>query len=173
MNLSHGLALLVGGWLAIVSWRWVARRWRAALLSRRFARAQRKEREAPRLLRRAGYTVLASQVEREFSFWVGGEPVLVHLRADYLVSKRGRLYVAEVKSGQRAPDPTERATRRQLLEYRAAYEVDGVLLVNAEARSIAEVRFPRLAATSSRGFGLGFLAGMAGSSLFFWFWVMR
>ena len=34
-----------------------------------------------------------------------------------LVERRGRRFVAEVKTGERAPDPLARPTRRQLLEY--------------------------------------------------------
>ena len=65
-------------------------------------------------------------------------------RADLLVERDGRLYVADVKSGALATDPTLPATRRQLLEYLLAYEVDGALLVDMEARQIREVVFPAL-----------------------------
>ena len=37
---------------------------------------------------------------------------------------------------------THRATRRQLLEYAAVFDVDGVLLVDAEGGRIHRVEFP-------------------------------
>ena len=91
------------------------------------------------------------------------------LRADLLVTRNGRRYVAEVKTGRTAPRLDCAATRRQLLEYRIAFGVDGVLLVDAEsdcvivvelgsldaaadeARSRAmSIRFPRCSRSASR-----------------------
>ena len=64
----------------------------------------------------------------------------MHCRADLLVEARsrsgflrGQRFVAEVKTGERAIDPTHPATRRQLMEYLHVFEVDGVLLVDREA----------------------------------------
>jgi hypothetical protein len=73
---------------------------------------------------------------------VDGESVPVTVRADYLVVRAGRRYVAEVKTGSTAPSAHHVATRRQLLEYRHAFEVDGVLLVDPEEDSVSEVSFP-------------------------------
>ena len=50
-------------------------------------------------------------------------------------------FVAEVKTGSRAPDPTLPATRRQLLEYTFVFGVDRVLLVDAQAGVIRTVTF--------------------------------
>lgn len=94
------------------------------------------------LLRESGYEVLGAQLETDYSLMVDGEPQLVQLRADYLVSRRGLTYVAEVKSGRKAPQLANSATRRQLLEYSIAYGVDGVLLVDATACRIHRVEFP-------------------------------
>ena len=74
------------------------------------------------------------------------------MRADFVVVRRGRRYVAEVKTGQAAPDIAAPATRRQLLEYRCAFGVDGVLLVDAEAGRVHAVDFalpPAAAAAAS------------------------
>ena len=67
-------------------------------------------------------------------------PIVV--RADLLVSRGARRFVAEVKTGARAPRIETAATRRQLLEYAVAYDVDGVLLVDMEEHTISEVEFP-------------------------------
>jgi hypothetical protein len=49
-----------------------------------------------------------------------------------------------------APQPRHGATRRQLLEYRLAFDVDGILLVEPEHALIREVRFPTVE-TKDRG----------------------
>jgi hypothetical protein len=111
-------------------------------LRARTARAQRGEREAAAMLERAGWTVLAQQVQGSYELWAGGVTRVIGLRADYVVEAGGRRFVAEVKTGQRAVELSNPATRRQLLEYRMAFDVEGVLLVDAEAGRVDEVRFP-------------------------------
>ena len=66
----------------------------------------------------------------------------VHNRADRVVEQDGRIYVADVKTGDRARDPTTPATRRQLLEYWLSHEADGVLLVDMETETVHVVAFP-------------------------------
>ena len=63
------------------------------------------------------------------------------MRADYLVEADGEVLVAEVKTGDVAPRIETAATRRQLLEYHVAFEVDGVLLVCPERGVIHRVDF--------------------------------
>jgi hypothetical protein len=160
-------ALLLGGVfgisLALALGRYLRRRRARA----RFARAARKEAEAARLLQRRGYEVLAAQVEGRCLLLQDGEPLEAPLRADYLVSRGLKRYIAEVKSGARAPDVLDRHTRRQLLEYSAAYEVDGVLLVDAESGAVSEIAFPALRRRRGGGFALGALLGAAGAALLF------
>jgi hypothetical protein len=50
--------------------------------------------------------------------------------------------VVEVKTGKSAPNPKTTATRRQLREYAAVYEADGVLLADMNAGTLHEIRFP-------------------------------
>lgn len=117
-------------------------RWSRSRRARvRAARAGAGEREAAHLLTSAGYDVEASQVSLAYDVVVDGAPLAVPLRADYLVRREGRRYVAEVKTGEVAPRLATAATRRQLLEYLVAFDVDGVLLVDAEAGAVHEVRF--------------------------------
>jgi hypothetical protein len=69
--------------------------------------------------------------------------------------------VAEVKTGTQAPRFEHADTRRQLLEYQLAFEVDSVLLVDVEAGEVREVSFP-LAHKARRvrlGLWLGLVAG--------------
>lgn len=151
---------------ARLAWRSTARRW---ALSRIRARARRGERDAERLLAREGYRVTARQARARVTYRVDGDPRTVEVVADLLVTRAGRTYVAEVKTGARAPDPTHRSTRRQLLEYGHAFEADGVLLVDAEAGRVHRVGLPRRDARASPWIAIaaGFAAGAAVGWLLF------
>lgn len=124
------VALALHGWYV---------RWR---LRRRWSHARKVERQAARVLEGAGYTVLGRQIETSYTILVDGNPTEVALRADYLVSRGGRQFVAEVKAGDVAPRLDTATTRRQLLEYLVAFQVDGVLLVDGEQGQVHEVTFP-------------------------------
>jgi hypothetical protein len=128
------LLVLAKGWLG----RALARR-RSRLRNRR---AIRGERRAEVLLERLGYTILERQAPAVWTVVCDGAEHDISLRADLLVSKNGDRFVAEVKTGQLAPRLTTSSTRRQLLEYRVAYDVDGVLLVDAEQDRVMAVDFP-------------------------------
>lgn len=132
-----------GGGLALVQtmrlwWRVASVRWR---LRDQSERAAAGEARAEKLLRRAGYRVDARQATQRWAVHVDGEAHEVTLRADFIVTRRGRRYVAEVKTGGDAPEIAAPATRRQLLEYRCAFAVDGILLVDAEAGGVHAVDF--------------------------------
>jgi hypothetical protein len=124
-------------------------RWRSrALARRRWTRAAAGEIEAEELLAEQGFAVLDRQAGLVWAIECDGEPHPVELRADLLVERDGRRYVAEVKTGISAPLLTNAATRRQLLEYCVAYQVDSVLLVDIDAQAIREVTFGRLSGGS-------------------------
>ncbi|WP_437673212.1 hypothetical protein [Sorangium sp. So ce131] len=127
--------------------------WQRARQRRRLDRFREQgaagEARAEALLRELGYTILGRQVAVSYGVQVDGEPITVGLRADYLVAHGRRRYVAEVKTGRLAPRIDTPATRRQLLEYRLAFDVDGVLLVDAETRRVRSVVFPLPAGVSA------------------------
>jgi hypothetical protein len=129
------LAALIG----VLFWFWLKR----DRLRRRFNKASQAEEDALHLARKAGYRVLSTQVAGVATIIVDGERLESALRADMLLSRWGRRYIGEVKSGKRAPDPKERATRRQLLEYSLAFEADGLLLFDMEKKRIRRIEFPR------------------------------
>ncbi len=104
--------------------------------------AKRGEARAEQLLRARGFDVVDRQVAGAWTLRVDGEPVHAAVRADLLVRRRGRTYVAEVKTGRRVTDPRFPATRRQLLEYALVFQPDGVLLVDVDAGLIRQVDFP-------------------------------
>jgi len=163
---SVPLRVVVAVALAVIcaAWAWSVlrmrhRRWRR---QRRWRWAVQAETHASRLLAQQGYEVLGAQVRSSYDLVVDGVARPVALRADYVVARAGRTYVAEVKSGQRAPLLETAATRRQLLEYLVAFDVHGVLLIDGETRRVHEVVFPagtdRAAAASPRGLSLPWAA---------------
>jgi hypothetical protein len=143
------VCLLAGALIALVLVRRM-RAWRGSRRARmRAARAGEGESDAVGLLEAAGYRIVAKQARAWWTPTIDGEPHETELRADYLVEleEDGALFVAEVKTGDRAPDLSTAATRRQLLEYEIAFNValgaTGVLLVCPERGTIHRVRFPR------------------------------
>jgi len=113
-------------------------KWR---LAQRAEHAASAEAWAAHLLRDAGYDILGAQVKTSYVLGVDRREMVIGLRADYVVRRKGRTFVAEVKSGRYAPSLETAATRRQLLEYLLAFDVDGVLLVDAEAGQIQQITF--------------------------------
>jgi hypothetical protein len=119
----------------------LARRRSRALVRRRWTRAAAGEIEAEGLLSEHGFAIVDRQAGLVWEIDCDGEAHPVELRADLLVERDGRRYVAEVKTGVTAPLLTNAATRRQLLEYCVAYQVDSVLLVDIEAQAVREITF--------------------------------
>lgn len=135
-------ALLLAVCVVVVT---VLRGWGArARVRARAERAVRGEREAVAVLRARGFAVVASQATAVLPVEIDGETFLAGLRADYIVAKNGARFVAEVKTGALAPSVATAATRRQLLEYELAFDVDGVLLVDAEQARVHAIVFPTL-----------------------------
>ena len=133
--------------LGLVLWLFVVGRIRGGRGRRRAVKRARRasagELAAEELLEAEGYTVLDRQVRCVWWMEVDGEEEEVELRADLLVERDGERFIAEVKTGVQAPDPTFPPTRRQLLEYRLAFDPHRVLLVDIEGSEIMEVTFPR------------------------------
>jgi Holliday junction resolvase-like predicted endonuclease len=133
---------LGGALAALVLARWT-RAWRGSRRARtRARRAGHGEEDAAVMLRRAGFKIVARQARTWWAPVVDGEPQETEVRADYLVEGGGELLVAEVKTGDEAPQLATAATRRQLLEYHVAFAADGVLLVCPELGAIHRVEFP-------------------------------
>ena len=123
---------------ARISWRRAATRLR---WQQKRTRARAGEEDAERLLSNSGFRVLRRQYRQPWTIAVDGSTEQVELRADLLVEKGSKQYVVEVKTGAIAPNIRTAATRRQLLEYRLAYDVDGALLVDMEKRRIHRIDF--------------------------------
>ena len=123
----------------------LVRRWaRRRRMSLRMVRAVLGEERAPSLLDDRGFTVIGAQVVVDHAVRIDDRVVVIPLRADYLAERDGARYVVEVKTGALAPRIETSTTRRQILEYRIAFDVDGVVLVDAEAGRVHEITFPQL-----------------------------
>ena len=148
MSNEAAILLLLGVILLLVVAWWRARH-RVRRGNRRRQRiAAKGEQEAEVLLAAEGFRILDRQITARWTLQVDGVPQPVHCRADLLVQarsrsafRRGQRFVAEVKTGDRATDPTHPATRRQLMEYLHVFDVDGVLLVDMRHRRVRHVVF--------------------------------
>lgn len=138
------LGLLLGSWLA---------RFRVRLRVAKSRRVGRHgEQVARRLLRKAGFRVVAEQRTLRGTVLVDGDPVEYTVRVDAIVERDGECFVAEFKAGAQTASVSARATRRQLLEYAWLGGCDAVVLVDVVERQVRRVHFPQ---PRSRGIELG------------------
>ena len=128
------LAILVAVWLRARLRRWWGRSRPAQAPG---AGGEGREVAAAQLLEKQGYEIVESQARRQWELDVDGDLLEITVIADYLVEKDGESFVAEVKSGEQAPDLTNSATRRQLLEYALAYDSPTIILVDMARRRSA------------------------------------
>ena len=114
---------------------------RAKRLRKRFSKSRQAEKEAEKILKKNGYAIIDAQKSKPLLITIGDKIHRYLVRIDYLVRKRGKVYVVEVKSGEKIPYITNRETRRQMLEYYLAYQPSGILLLNMKNKNISEVKF--------------------------------
>jgi len=136
------LILIIGGGIICLFLYIKISNWlRAKRLRRRFSKSRQAEKEAEKILRKKGYAIIDAQKSKPLLITVGDKIHRYLVRIDYLVRKRGKVYVVEVKSGEKIPYITNRETRRQMLEYYLAYQPNGIILLNMKNKSISEVKF--------------------------------
>lgn len=128
--------------LVVLALRALAARGRSRTARRRARLALAGEARAEQLLADAGFVVVERQVAHVWHVAIDDDVHETALRCDFVVSRAGERWVAEVKTGDLAPSLATAATRRQLLEYQVAYAAAGVALVDASAGTVHEVRFP-------------------------------
>ena len=142
------LLVVTRAWLKL----WWSRHSAARQTRRRFERGAEGELLAEQILRDAGFSIVDRQVQGTWELLVDDEPQTVRVYADFLVEDDDGLYIAEAKTGEVAANIGRAATRRQLLEYRHVFDVDGICLVDVENDSIHWVGFSS-GATPSGGAG--------------------
>jgi len=109
---------------------------------RRLKRGLVKEKEAYKVLKKLGYKIVGNNVKYNYPLQVEKDNINVGLEIDYLVERRGKTYIVEVKSGQSASQITNISTRRQILEYSLFIKNDGVFLLDMENEKLQEISFP-------------------------------
>lgn len=166
--LAIGIAVLAA---TVIGWR--AGSWyRSHKAQRRMAKGLVAERKAGDFLKQNGYQIIGYQKSSAYTVLVQNKPVPVTVRFDFVVQKRGKTFVAEVKSGKSAPDIRTASTRRQLLEYALVARADGLLLVDMEKRTISEVIFPFTREAAQKRHLYCIWAVVLGMGLY-WMWLLR
>ena len=130
-----------GGIVCLILYIRISNWLRTKRLRKRFSKSRQAEKEAEKILRKNGYAVIDAQKSKPLLITIGNKIHRYLVRIDYLARKKGKVYVVEVKSGEKIPYITNRETRRQMLEYYLAYQPSGILLLNMKNKSISEVKF--------------------------------
>lgn len=118
---------------------YILKLFRHRTLTRRIQKAKKSEYKAIQFIESQGFEVLDIQKDRTYTLFIDDKPHDVTVRADMIVRKGNKIYVAEVKTGEKVTSPKYRETRRQLLEYFFVYQPNGLLLIDMEKRKIKTV----------------------------------
>lgn len=134
--------------------------------SERLERGLQKEQEARSLLKKWGYSIVAEQTEYKHELVVDGQLIAPPMRIDYMVERRGKRYVVEVKSGEKAITMWHAPTRRQILEYALVVPCDGVFLLDMESKRMSQIVFTSLNKKAGKNYWFywllfGFVAGIS------------
>ena len=135
------ILFISGGIICLILFIKISNWLRAKKLRKRFSKSRKAEKEAEKILRKNGYTIIDAQKSKPLLITIGDKIHRYLVRIDYLARKGGKVFVVEVKSGEKIPYITNRETRRQMLEYYLAYQPCGILLLNMKNKSISEVKF--------------------------------
>ncbi len=127
---------LLGAWLL----RALTRAKKTRALKMISERAKIGESEAATLLQKQGYRILEEQARMPVEMMIGGERYESFIKADFIVEKNHKRYLAEVKTGKQA-NPRLPNVRRQLFEYQNLFETDGILFIDMNNYDIIEVSF--------------------------------
>ena len=108
---------------------------------RRFARGLLLENKAWGFLQDRGYSIVGEQEICYHRYTVNNRNFESKIILDYVVQKKGKKYIVEVKSGKSAISIQDKNSRRQLLEYDFVIENDGIFLLDMENRVMNLVKF--------------------------------
>lgn len=106
----------------------------------KFHKGFKGEISAVELLKENGYQIITVQPKTRSYIWIDGNMSSTEIRGDYLVSKNGKRYICEVKTGKVAGNPVYKHTRRQLLEYNLYFELP-VIFVDIMNKKIHNIEF--------------------------------
>ena len=108
---------------------------------KRFARGLMLEDKARSFLKNKGYTIIGEQEAYNHRYKVNNKIFESKIILDYVVEKKGKKYIVEVKSGKTAISVRDKNSRRQLLEYDFVVQNDGIFLLDMENRVMNLVEF--------------------------------
>lgn len=130
------LGIILGGFLFYN----INKVWQSIKIKGMLANAKKAERDAIYLLKKNGYEVIGMQVKRNIVTYINGRAYPGYVKVDFLVKKKRKKYIVEVKTGQQTR-ATQSLVRRQLLEYFLVFNPHGILLVDMERKKIQTIEF--------------------------------
>jgi Holliday junction resolvase-like predicted endonuclease len=133
-----GICFFIG----IFFWLWLSKLLKKKKISRKIKKGIRLEEKAAQLLIKKGYTILSHHQKISYTAQYNKSQIPIKLETDYIVAKKGKTFLVEVKSGEHTAHIQYAATRRQILEYYCASSYDGYLLVNMYSQTINTIHFP-------------------------------
>lgn len=110
-------------------------------IKKRFKTGRIGEEKAKDYLIKHGFKILEEQLSLFASMWINGVKHEYEVRIDYLVKKGNTKSIVEVKTGEKAVDPLNSSTRRQLFEYINLYDADNMYLFDADSNKLKEIFF--------------------------------
>lgn len=108
---------------------------------KRFKRGAKLEKRGRDFLIKQGFKVEHEQYLAHHTFYVERKKESIGIIPDYIVSKGGKTYIVDVKSGHSAISYKDKSTRRQLLEYDHAIPNDGVFILDMENLKLIPITF--------------------------------
>ena len=103
-------------------------------------KGKKAEQKAIKLLKKNGYKIESFQTTAQGKLLQDDETLTFLIRADLIVSKDKKKFIAEVKSGK-AASIEEINTRRQLLEYSKVFNNNNLILIDTEKNKIKKIEF--------------------------------
>ncbi|MDS1030102.1 GxxExxY protein [Bacillota bacterium LX-D] len=133
--------LLIGIIIGLILYYCIAKKYKRKKNQTRLKVAKQAETAAARLLLKAGYEIIASQKKIQYSLKFDGQTIKNLVIADFIVQKKNKTYLVEVKTGKQTLKPTAPAIRRQLLEYFLVFKTDGIILIDMNEKIFHEIEF--------------------------------
>lgn len=163
------LTLIIVALIAVIIRYKLSEYFKERKVKKRFERGNKLELQAKSFLKSKGYRIVDYQSAYTHKYMVDGEVQYADIQPDYIVTKNGKKYIVEVKSGNTATSAHNRSTRRQLLEYDYVVENNGVFLLDMENRQLKLVQFKSKAdKRTSKLLKAVIIVAIAGIAIPFW-----
>ena len=122
-------------------WNYIAKIIKSNITLKKFANGKKGEIRAKDYLLNRGFKIIAEQPSIKKNIFIDGQEFFYEIRADFIIQKKGKKALVEVKTGKEAVDPLSTNTRRQLFEYSYSYDIDKVYLLDADSMKMKEISF--------------------------------